>query len=220
MKKLNNRKFFVTVVIMFTLTIALIGCGKKTGTKVIEKATIDETSVPTQGHVIQTTEPIDAPTVSPVTTVDNNNTITNPDNPSREFTAYWDYKNDTFDLEEYLKSTNPSKDIIIIKDNGVPVSYCANYNGWCVSVCDTGIEIGVSGSTAIDYFLVDNSPSVKQEDIMFVYVDRYKSLYLINSKLVYLEAAINVVKNHPNADSISAMQTIFEQNGIKCYTVN
>lgn len=220
MKKLNNRKFFVTVV-MFALTIALMGCGKKTGTKTIEKVTIDETSVPTQEQVIQTTEPIDAPTVSPVTTVNSNNTVTNPDDPSREFTAYWDYENDTFDLEEYLKSTNPSKDIIIVEDNGIPVSYCANYNGWCIAIsADNGLKVGISGQLSTDFFLVDNSPSIEQDDVKFVYVDRYKSLYLINSKLVYLESAINVVKNHPNADSISAMQALFEKNGIKCYTVN
>jgi hypothetical protein len=221
MKKLNNRKFFVTVV-MFALTIALMGCGKKTGTKTIEKVTIDETSVPTQEQIVQTTEPIESsnPTVEPIATIDDNKTITEvyiKDSGevvnSRLFTSYWDYENDTFELEEYLKSTNPDRITILDDDiTGFPESYAATYGEWYVAIRAGQIKISLVSSNNGGIYLGSpyEAPTIKP-----IWLDKYYRLALTNDFLPNVEIAVNTVREHNEAKTFEEMKGYLDQIGQK-----
>ncbi len=139
MKKMN-RSFFVTVVVIIALSATLTGCGKKNPP--IAEVTIDETSIPTQG--IETQESEIATEVMPTSTDDGNNTVSTSEPVytasgayvdengevvnSKVFTSYWDYENNSFDLKEYLESTNPYRLFEQDTDNnGAIDQYCVMY---------------------------------------------------------------------------------------------
>lgn len=223
MKKFN-RHFFVTVVILIALSVTLTGCGKKKNPPITE-VIVDETSIPTQEIVTQTVEPIESsnPTIEPITTVNGNNTVSTEayitDGEvinSRKFSSYWDYENNTFDLEEYLKSTNPNKITILDDDiTGFPESYAAIYdNNWYVAVRQGIILISISGSGESGIYI--NSVSIYEvEDAKPIWLDKYYRLSLTNFHLPSVEIAVNTVKAHSNAKTFEEMKGYLDQVGQK-----